>query len=123
MKVRKNSWHYRLFCFYKDPDGEGRKYNHGELRHRQQPKNLCRYFWFLVLGTLFIPFAAIGVALVFLAMLFVAGIAYLWDLRPVTVKKREKLERAPKEPNLVLEFVKAKKNRVCPIIEVVDDGS
>ena len=133
LKIKKSSWHYRLWAF---------THEHPE---RVKPTNLCRYFW-RIFFTITLPAALIVAALIgigallwvmfqnpvptlivlgsialFLGFIFFAA----WQERH---RKRKRAARAliepdpePKDPNPFTEFLKARKQKVCPLIEVVDD--
>ena len=125
MKVKRSSWHYKLGLL-----GDTEPYN----------DNLCRYFWRLV-GRL-----AIFLVFLFLALyvpFFVGYLVYLFCVGPfisnvimasfvvlsialstmvikVFRKKLGKPIGTFGENNIVVEYIKAKKRKVCPIIEYVD---
>lgn len=147
LRVSTDAWHYRLYTFIWDDD--------------IAPKNLCHYFWHLLLGVLLLPFVLLGrfvnwigagkwlshvviggvgiygmVMMVFAVMdnwwnlllipaavasvlVFIIGVTtVIW----VIIKWRRKKSRvvsADSTSALVKEYVKAKKRRVCPLIEVV----
>lgn len=139
MKISKNTWHYKMvterFC-----------YTNGW----RACNNLCLYFWQVVarflmgfaLGLLAIspvvtviaiitnympplvtPFVATG--LTFAALCMIAGVIFIWekteDLIRHTKWKRKSLEPKEKKPNLLIEYIKAKKEKMCPIIEFEKD--
>ena len=120
MVIKENSWHYRVYEFgYSALD-----------RWPPSETNLCRYFWrvmwglflgtmmvtvaLLVLGLLgtalynftFITLTVLGV----IAALIGAGIAY--DRRPYK-------EKVKVEPGLLRLYLRAKKEKVCPLVEFV----
>jgi predicted RND superfamily exporter protein len=136
MKVKKSSWHYRLWKFGRDGKSE--------------PRDLCRYFWHLALVKILLPVAAgfmivvgfitlawiIATNLVITAVTIVVGLI-LAGLVVLGVKliqrsseraKQRKREKAlkgpepPKDPSPFWEYLKARKRKVCPLIQVVDDG-
>ncbi len=127
MKISKSSWHYKLI-----------------KRYEEEPaNNLCVYFWQVVLGLLipvfiigavsFIIFFIISDTLIFMSgvigfILFVLFLVYvglpLYDkyIEPFYNKyiKREPKPLKPKKdkkPNLTIEYLKAKKQKICPILE------
>ena len=128
MEIRKDSWHYKVY----------------EFSHDSSPSpetNLCRYFWRvmwgLTLGTLMVTAAGaatFGLGLVFYrypfaACLVVGGIILLMALFFACYYINEKrLDRkwaagyvAP-EPGLLRSYLKAKKEKVCPLITFVNSG-
>lgn len=137
MKVKRNSWHFTLYCFFRqcvDSSGDGpfefyelltRRHT---LRRTYRPSSLCRYFWFCFFCALTIPLLA-TVAVLFIGVLFVIVMPFLWlyevyedrRKRKRWAKGTESSEiKVPSEPNMLRQFVKAKKDKVCPLIEVVD---
>ena len=102
--VNKRSWHFRLNQWIGGP--------------LYRPTNLCVYFWQTVTSIVF------GVIFVFLAPPFLvcsglwAGIRSLWKLwrRP-----NHEASTLPREPNLVVEYLKARKRRICPLLEVREE--
>lgn len=138
MRVRKNSWHYRLWKL-------GRK-------ETSQPKDLCRYFWHLVLLKLLIPaiiatFVLLGVgallyvivghpyitSIIVCAAIALVGITFFlaWAVGRLIERHKRRVALAPpkppkpakppKEPSVFWTYVKARKRKVCPLITVVDD--
>lgn len=114
MKIRKSSWHYKIVEMTSD----------GNV-----PANLCGYFWRLVLGLVAIasllgmlgfigwltyekwPWSiiAIGVTvLVFGSIMWAFGLCSHLPNRPSS------------EPGLFRQWLKAKKDKVCPLIEYVE---
>lgn len=144
MKVSKNSWHYKLLT-------KG-VFGFGFVSRHKVRQDLCRYFWQVagtifgtfVLFLVIIPLVVGGFVVVPLSELvawivtgtyvsgtpgFALGIAPLVMLILITVglivgyiKKRVKAVSAHSEPNLAVEWVKAKKSKVCPSITFVDEG-
>lgn len=130
MRIDKSSWHYRV---WKASFGDKTPYANTDL---------CHYFWRVVLFMLGVTVmgcaavAAVGamvyygfvktwvgwgiVTVVAVVVPTVLGLQYL-DSR----RKRRKLGRpvkivkpkAPKEPGLIRQFMKAHKEKVCPLIE------
>lgn len=120
MKIKRSSWHYKVSKFW-------------EVFERDND-NLCRYFWRIV-GKLFVLcfvcFALVlclygyftdpqivsnTIMLLFVISSFIIPILAIWYLR----KKVGKPIGAFKEDNIFIEYVKAKKRKICPLIEYVD---
>lgn len=120
MKINKNSWHYKLVV----------------AGDNTASKNLCVYFWQIVLRILTLLFYVIIVApfLIFLALtpfinLFVgmAGMQYfgagldilvLSAILYILIKDRIEMERLEgKKPSLATTWIMAKKSKICPRIE------
>lgn len=135
MKVKRNSWHYTLYCFFRqcvdtNTDGPFEFYEllirQHSLRRTYRPSSLCRYFWFCVACALTIPLLA-TLAVLVLGIIFVIIMPFFW-LYERYEDRRDRKRRAKgiepsktaSEPNMVRQFVKAKKDKVCPLIEVVD---
>ena len=96
MIVKTTSWHYRLQDFFDSPHSD----------------NLCQYFW-KTMGALFLLLLAIPLS-PFIAIGF--GAAYIkeeypdaWSWRPSNKKSKER--------GLLMSWLKAKKDKVCPLIE------
>ena len=78
------------------------------------PHSLCTHFW-AVMGVLAVtPVGGIAIAVLIVAAIPVIVGVWLREHRPH--KKRE--AATVKEPSLVIEWLKAKKRRVCPLITV-----
>ena len=124
LRISRCRWHYRLLRTF--------------LSRDPQHKSLCRYFWSVV-GTL----ALYAIFVVLLTVLVVAGVAWtlqhplpvvagvtvvaltvliIWGVVTFVRWKRRQPARArpPKAPNLTLEYIRAKKSRICPLIEWTD---
>lgn len=134
LKVKKSSWHYRLWKL-------------GRL-HASEPKNLCQYFWHLVLIKIALPlllaglvlfgigallwliwghpleaaiyvFGSVAVAAALLGLLF--GGKRLYERREDRLTREKMSLDPPKEPGLVWTMIKARKKQMCPLIQVVDE--
>lgn len=136
MKIKRTAWHFRLYCFTQTFwKGEGPfflwEYVRGQTKSRfYEPTSLCPYFWAIVLSCLSIPI--ITVLAILLAVIAFTALAFCWPFKKLFQCSRRARKRAksddikwgvlptPKEPSLVASFIKAKKSKVCPIIEIVD---
>ena len=104
MKISSRSWHFRLVRKW-----EGKSYD---------PETLCSYFW-AVAGYSILTFVG-GLALIAMSpfLLLFVGIAYagfwIWEHRP------QRKNKVRKESGLLRQWLKARKDKVCPLIEVVD---
>lgn len=137
LKVRKTSWHYRLWRL-------------GRENPRSQPKNLCQYFWHIALLKVLLPatlasFVLLGVGaliwviwghplatglIVLSALVAIAiGVGAVVLIRKAVEahqarsykRKITRAPRPPKEPSLFWAMVKARKAKMCPLIEVIDE--
>lgn len=140
MKVSTTSWHYRLWRF-------------GRENPRSRPRDLCRYFWHIMLVKILIPTtvagfaltgivllglaiwnapvtAAIVIASILLAIAAIVGLvvfvrrAVKRDGERVAERRRRiflGLEEEVKEPGLFWQWLIARKRKVCPLIEVVEE--
>ena len=131
MNINKNSFHYQLAKFASD----------GSV-----PNNLCAYFWLAVSGAFLyfllvlvvvgIAFCIVSIGLAwwssaFQVPAFIGGVlsaAGLFAFLMMTIEERKTDERLAswgedtipaKEPNLVIAYLKAKKEKVCPILTFV----
>lgn len=132
---------------FNDDPWEGIKY---ALRIRKshytnpRPTSLCSYFWSVVGVTLLVPVWLLFLLIIGLAIVLFAVLAAWWLLPVLKIKEknREEIERLENElyageiswdeywrrkrqletktPNLFLSFLKAKKDKVCPLIKLVD---
>ncbi|MDP1719287.1 MAG: hypothetical protein Q8L24_02580 [bacterium] len=138
IQIRKDSWHYRLYCWWK-------------MRvDVSEPKNLCDYLWGIL--ETFGQFALIGAIALWMLAIVVMGIfslallaIVLWTgLGPlmaiavlavvagfcVAICLRESIfgSRIAQSVfvktsgffNLIGAYLKAKKEKYCPLVEVVD---
>jgi len=132
MNVNRDSWHYKLAHMISD--------------YGRVPNNLCAYFWRVILGG-FVFSLLLCVAGVVIVCVASIGMQYLYpNLFPLAVgggiaaifalvviltglitarKEKESYEcnedgeRIRPEPNIVWEYLKAKKQKVCPLLEFV----
>jgi len=135
LRVRKNSWHYWLWRLGRDEDS--------------RPRNLCKYFWHIALLKVLLPailasFVLLGVTalgwliwghpvefgigVLLLVGLVAAAIglvkltgSYVEHRRDLALTRPAKPSKPKKEPNIVFAFLKARKRKMCPLIEVVED--
>lgn len=143
MDISRKSWHYRLYRYVRNIERNPRY-----LKPREEgrddyatPASLCGYTWSIVFGlagvfVLLVAFAIVApfYLLYLAAHLVVGGVFWLADVigdhrprhiarvfRP-SMQKTQKPYREPKpdRPSLVLEFLKARKQKVCPTIKLVD---
>ncbi len=125
MQISNRAWHIRFIRFFADD---------------YQPKNLCRHFWRVVLvmaACAILPsilLALVGL-LAFVNYLgfqdqpWVLGGAYLvigglfggaWAITKCA-ERRKGRPKTKKPPGLLRSWLKARKERYCPLIEVVED--
>ena len=120
MKVSRKSWHYKLSHFLNEGTGEW-----GD--------NLCKYFWRIVgkiIVAIFITFGLTATVITYFTspMVIPATIAIISSILAVLlpVFVISKLRKKYGKPvgiiseNIFFEYVKAKKLKVCPLIEYVD---
>lgn len=123
MKINKNSWHY--------------KFLNKHMNVYPIKNNLCGYFWqvvghlalsvFVLTSCLFIVLTMLSPLLLFFKFkineFLVAGI--IIDILIILILLPALLRKIFKKPigsnNLILEYIKAKKSKLCPIIEFVDE--
>ncbi len=125
MEVRTNSWHYKLYRF-------------GSDAFLPSQTNLCRYFWRVVwgafIGTLL---CAAGVSIVvavsyafyrYTATSFMVfgGIGAAMGLGVLTFHIKERWDErkwavggVKPEPGLIRSYLRAKKDKVCPLVTFV----
>ena len=121
MKVKRTAWHYKISNL-----GTG---------FERSSDNLCRYFWRLITKSLTIiisiPLAilAIGFAIYSVVSDPPALIVFLFFISSAMFPglavwfMRKKLGKSPEMPygNIVTEYIKAKKEKVCPLIVYIED--
>lgn len=125
MQISKTSWHYRYLVYTGTP-------------HWDIPDSLCQYARALVFRTLFLLVAVTIVAVICYAMA-VAPVLWLifgetfapaacgglvgWGAVVVTLiaagidRYQRGREHVVKPPNIAVEWIKAKKRKICPFIE------
>jgi hypothetical protein len=136
MKVRRSSWHYRLYRYVHNTSKGPAYANPWTKRVRTDPtdlpSSLCPYAWSIFLGLVGCLVLAILVVAFSWLIALVYAAAFVYHLvddgltaRRLRKMKPDKAKREPeppkeKKPSIVAEYVKAKKERVCPTIELVD---
>lgn len=124
MKIRKDSWHYKLY-----------EKSYSEHRFPESNTNLCKYFWRVIGGTILLAFQVASVCIVLGAIGFlfykytlisvsvvavIAAIVGLYVLYNISDRKHAPGYQEP-EPGLLRSYVRAKKDRVCPLITFVEE--
>ena len=124
IKLGPNVWHYRLNNWLR------KKAHIDPLRSRI---SLCAYFWLYVALLVGIIVAICISPIILLILGIVMLICHEQDRRdakrPLTEReydemwmaKRAKKAARKKKVNLFVEFFKAKKNRVCPLLDFSDE--
>ncbi len=129
MIVRKSSWHYWL---YKT------SFEHTAYSHK--PTNLCPYFWrvvaggskvlivaafaaaiLFIIGWCFYTHTAWSIAATVLITAIVAASSFQDEIRNFfsSTENEGEVAETP-EPGLIRSWLKAKKDKVCPVIELVE---
>jgi len=112
MEIRDNSWHHKFYAI-----------GHGGFGPRET--NLCSYFWRTVLGlgiaTFMISFAlAFLGGIGFMAYMHTAGFfMVLGGLGAILVLAYLNDCMKDREPGLLRAYLRAKKEKVCPLVEIV----
>lgn len=119
MKVSRSSWHYKFITY--------------NGFNTYTTTNLCGYFWLLVWSILFYlstrfvlawvfvgPYISyltgdIGYSVITIAVAIMGGVVVLGHLTDYLTNKYTQ-----QEPNILLEYLKAKKKKVCPLIFFTD---
>lgn len=132
MTIHRSSWHYRLYRFIQNLPKGPRYLNPFGKVYREDtppPSSLCPYAWMIFLGIIgmftlavvtlvggiiFLPFW-----LAYKAAVWVDGHVRMPKFKLVNTANREKKSKTHRE-SLVVAFVKAKKNKVCPPVRLVD---
>ncbi len=115
MKIKRTSWHYKIRNF---------------RRAEKSSDNLCNYFWSLV-GNLFLGFAVMMIPVIFIGLLctssefaialsiclYLAANILLPVFAIAFFRNKFGLNTEAPGENIVKEFIKAKKNKLCPMID------
>jgi hypothetical protein len=128
MKVSRRSWHYRLHVFgftvFNLMDYGPFAYARGR-RYEHQPNSLCGYFWSTLALLWLTPILAICTLIVVIAAAIVGATSVVADkthnvYRTIRPKAEVEPNPEPQPPGLILSYMKARKQKVCPIIELTD---
>lgn len=134
MEINEKSWHFRLVKFT----------TYQSARNiRDYGGTLCEYFWLVVFAIFANIFKAAGV--LFLTWLFIYNpVSYIWapdDSKLLLIfmwvsffvlvgivfavffirdklRNRNRVHKV-KQPNIVIEYLRAKKQKFCPVIKIV----
>lgn len=134
LQVSRRSWHYRLYQYVKSiPDTEGPKglfpFTGTRRLDYATPKSLCPYAWSVFLGMIGATVVVLLTAVIAVPWLVVLGAirALRWAdnsvrLPTINFSSQPKAEKQKKQKgeSLVLALIKSKKEKVCPMIELVD---
>ena len=131
MKINKSSWHYRYMKWVDE--------KHGGL-YGFPPKNLCQYFWMFVWALLKIPLLFVITGLIVGGFLYVLLLGFAWPfytfegllipqfisfvcvcIAMIGLLSNFIYMRSEESPDsvcsLAVNYLKAKKQKVCPIIK------
>lgn len=137
MRVSRKSWHYKLYRYIHNITKGPRYLNPFATVTRTDaplPSSLCPYVWMIFLGLVGTAVIALllaaGAAPFGIAWFAYIGISWLiqrmraipWPFHRKQREPRTSSDKPRKEPrpSLVIEFVKAHKQKVCPMVELVD---
>lgn len=118
--VCRHSWHYKAYRYWRNYVEDGPILPFRGKRIDYTPKSLCSYFWTITaLWAVMIPatlLLGVGLALV------LPTIAIHSRVKARRDAKRAAAGLAVKESKtrLIAEFAKARKQKMCPLIELVD---
>lgn len=134
MEINEKSWHFRLVKFTTYQSARNISDYGGTL---------CKYFWLVVYAIVVNIFKAAGV--MFLVWLFIYNpVSYIWapdDSKLLLIfmwvslfvlvgivfaiffirdklRNRNRVHKV-KQPNIVIEYLRAKKQKFCPVIKIV----
>jgi len=127
MEIKNDSWHHWLY-----------EAGYGD-RPAPQHTNLCKYFWRVVAGAFLVTvICTIGTSIIvgvgvmfylhtFLMFAVLGGIAALvgllylyWRHQERAWKRRNVQGYQEPEPGLLRSYLRAKKEKVCPLVTIVD---
>ncbi|MNF89969.1 hypothetical protein D3C85_374750 [compost metagenome] len=135
MHISKNSWHFRFLNKWEPSKAR---------RIKSEGTTLCSYFWLIVWELLLVTLVALTALVVCASLCFILlyapVAAFLFGLpdlvAPATIglivwsmtlgslayewyKRSSKRHAVVKEPGLVRSYVRARKDKFCPIVKVV----
>lgn len=116
MKISKRSWHYRLLAFWTPQDTGGRKIPEISF----EIKNFCTYFG-LVIYYVFVSITVTIVLILFSPVIVIGFVGYgifLFIDKAFPDRKKQKIDREP--TSLIGKWLKAKKERICPLVEFTE---
>jgi hypothetical protein len=110
MKISKRSWHIRYLRFW-------------GVEFEKLPKSLCGYFWTLCLHLTIVPAFMVMTSPIWIPIVALgAMLAWLEEKEAARKAKQELIPKSPRGPRTLLgAWLKAKKEKVCPIIEWSDE--
>lgn len=120
VKISKNSWHYRYVRFLRDPvPGDTGNPFRG---HRKEPNinGFCAYFWQIVFSP--VQLVAMGCMGLVIGAVFVVSYPFLWlgfKIKDWREDRKHDIALGKREPSPVGTFVRSRKARVCPRVEVL----
>ena len=107
MRISSKAWHLRLVRWV----WHDRNY---------RPPDLCIHFW-AVAGSLLCVVSGIPLMLIVFVVVGPFYGLFILGRRGYRARSRRHGKHTRTEPNLVWEFIKAKKRHMCPLIEVVEE--
>jgi hypothetical protein len=132
MKISRQSWHYKLFCYISNVP-RGPKYLNPFAtvyrRDAELPSSLCPYAWSIflgLLGTLMLSVVLLAGSVVVVPIFGAIALGRKIDARGWSFSfKRKDHAKKPEikkehRPSLVAAYVRANKEKACPMIELVD---
>lgn len=117
--VRKTSWHYRYVRFLRDPipSTTGNPFR-GE-RKEPEINGFCAYFWQIILSPIQLVGMAIMGGCILAVFLVVAPFCWVgFKIKDWRDSRKTDIELGVRDPNPVSIFVRSRKARVCPRVEV-----
>lgn len=106
MKISKRSWHYRFLAWV---------YSEYVKRNGKLPmQSLCEYIRELILFPLFCIIFSLPILIFWICYGIYLGCSWLYSKLP------EFRRKTSGESNIVITWMKAKKEKICPIIEYVE---
>ena len=101
MRISSKSWHLRLVRLFDDT---------------YLPRDLCSYFWRVLFSIILLPILLPIISIIFIFVVVENISDRIYERRSRLGRKKEK------KPNLFFEFIKAKKEKICPLIEVIEEN-
>lgn len=126
MNIKKSSWHFKLINFMLEDKAD---------EFSRRGTTLCKYFWTLI-ASLIAATACAAVICVATLCLVVAPLVYYWLPTPpglvgialwsfvvcyfLVTRLSVAIGDRIGETNIVVEYLKARKSKVCPTVKVIE---
>lgn len=114
MKISTSSWHYRIPKFF---------WHWSVVRDEMkycQPESVCAYFWWMIGSPFMSLSSAIFILMISPLLAFYISINWVGGLVLDLIDEHWPMHIKKREPSVIVEYIKAAKSKVCPLIEYED---